>query len=141
MVETQVDESSQVDGGHSESKLGLVGFDSSVADPPMVFTYEPGYGSFHHGPVLSVIIGELSCRPCSAGLDQFRVVGRDVEHPTVLGSSASGTERTSPAAFPERGRPFGSDDDHMSLGAGDGARPMVNYEVVSGEPSIDGRSA
>jgi hypothetical protein len=70
VVESQVDEPSQVDGGHSEGELCLVGFDPSKADPPVVFAHDPGDGSFHHGSVLSVVGGGFSCRPCFAGFDR-----------------------------------------------------------------------
>ena len=41
VVEAEVDESSEVDGGESEAELCVVGLDSSISEPSVVFAYEP----------------------------------------------------------------------------------------------------
>jgi len=59
----------------------LVGFDASVAKPPVTGSDQPGDGPFHHGPPLAVVVGEFALDPCPAGGYQLVVVFGDVEDP------------------------------------------------------------
>ena len=84
MVEAEVDEPSQVDGGDPQRQSGAVRFDTSVADSTVSVGDDPGYGTFDHGPVLAVVGNDGVVGPGLPGGDEFVVVVRDGEAPTGL---------------------------------------------------------
>ena len=59
VVEAEVDEPAEVDGGHPHRKPELVPGHSAVADPSPAVGHEPGDRSLHHGSVPTVRDGEL----------------------------------------------------------------------------------
>ncbi len=89
VVEAEVDEAAEVDGGNAGGEAVLVAFDASVADAPVAFGDEPGDGSFDHGPVLAVVADEVTVSPGPAGGDEFGVVGVDTQGAPIDGCGAS----------------------------------------------------
>ena len=68
VVEAEVDESTQVDGGDPDVETGLVAGEAVVADSAVAVGDEPGDGAFDHGPPDSHKI--------AIGLDQYICQGR-----------------------------------------------------------------
>ena len=58
--DAEVDESSEVDRGDAGGECELVAFDAAVADTSVSAGDEPRDGSFDHGPVLAVVVGDVA---------------------------------------------------------------------------------
>ena len=72
VVESEVDESSQVDGSDPGSEGGVVAGDAAVADSAVTVGDEPGDGAFDHGSPAAVVSGEVSVSPGSPDQDATR---------------------------------------------------------------------
>ena len=75
MLESEVDQSSEVDGGDAQRKTQLVPLDAAEADPSVPVGHEPGDRPFDHRSPLSVVRDEVPFTPGPSGLDEFRIVG------------------------------------------------------------------
>jgi hypothetical protein len=76
VVETEVDESLEVDGGCSVGEPDAVPGEAAVGDAA-AGSDEPGEAAFDHRSELSVVVGVLAVAPGSAGFDEIGVVWRD----------------------------------------------------------------
>lgn len=70
---------------------------------------DPRDGAFDHGSMLAVVGDQGVVGPGSAGGDEFVVVPRDLESPTVLRCGASVMQGTVAAACPESDAAFRSE--------------------------------
>ncbi len=89
VVEAEVDEPAEVDGGDAQGELRPVGFDALVTDPAVPVGNDPREGAFDHGPILAVVVDEHATVPCSSRGDEFVVVVGDSEAASVLCCGAS----------------------------------------------------
>lgn len=89
VVEAEVDEPSEVDGGDTGGEAVVVAGHAPVADAAMTAGDEPGDGTFDHGPPLAVVRSEVAVAPGSAGFDELVVVFIDAQNPSVLGGCAA----------------------------------------------------
>ena len=71
MVEPEVDQSSEVDGGDAEGETELVPFHAAVPDPAVIVGHQPCDGPLDHRSQSAVLLGEVPFTPSPAGLDQF----------------------------------------------------------------------
>src|ERR1700677_4571851 len=62
VVQTEVDQPPEVDGGDAQRETELVSLHTSESDSPMVVSHQPCDRSFHHRTPSSVVSGE-SARP------------------------------------------------------------------------------
>ena len=83
-METEVEESSEVDCGGSDAEGLAVAFDAAVADSAVAVGDEPGNGSFDHGPVVAVVGESLTLAPSGAGGGEESVVFADEHRPAGL---------------------------------------------------------
>jgi hypothetical protein len=77
VVEAEVEESPEVDGGDAGGQADAVAFDASVADSPVVVGDEPGDGAFDHGPVLAVVLDTGPAAHAGSGGGEELVVVAD----------------------------------------------------------------
>src|SRR5438105_6802968 len=68
------------------------------------------------------------------------LVGADGHRRAVLGRAAALPQWPAGARLDEAHRPFGAHRPGMPAGAGDGAGVLIDAEIVTGEPALDGRA-
>ena len=147
VVESEVDQSPEIDGGNAQRETELVSLHPSKSDPAMIVSHQPGNRSFHHRSPSSVVLGEVTFLPRTTGFDQFFVVRMETERATAFGSGAPIPEGASVATNSEHGSAALRDENCVTGGTGDGARFLVHYEVLPFEatghcglrrPGLDG---
>ncbi len=104
MVESEVEEASQVDGRGSDGEGLAVAFNASVADSAVAVGDEPRNGSFDHRSVLPVVVDAVTATPLGSRCGEVLVVFADFERLAVDGGGASCADRAAVAAWPEAGR-------------------------------------
>ena len=72
--ESEVDESSQVDGRDAQRESELILLDATESHPPVVVGDEPRDGTFDHRSELAVVVFEVALAPGPAGFYEFGVV-------------------------------------------------------------------
>src|SRR5271163_854235 len=92
VVQTEVDQPSEVDGGDAQRETELVSLHTSESDSPMVVGHQPCDRSFHHRTPSSVVLGEVALPPCATRLDQLCVVRVQVKGPAGLRGGAAFSE-------------------------------------------------
>lgn len=137
MAETEVDQAAQVDGGDAVGETELVAFDAAVAHPTVTVGDEPRDRAFDHGPVLPVVVDEITLAPRPPRFHEFGVVGTHLQGAPGLVAGASLAVRTAPADRAESDGPGRGDGPGVARGAGGRAGPVVDREVVAVEPAGD----
>ena len=79
VIEPEVHEPPEVDGGHSHRQAELVAGHAPVPNPSPPVGHEPGDRSFHHGPMSTVRNGELLGLAVAPRRCQQVVVGVEVD--------------------------------------------------------------
>ena len=69
VLDSEVDQPPEVDGGDPQRQSELVSRHSSEPDPPMIVGHQPGDGSFHHRSPAAVVLSEVTLSPCSTGFE------------------------------------------------------------------------
>src|SRR4051812_44749189 len=100
VVESEVDESAQVDGRDPDAETVVVALHTAVADSPVAFGDEPGDGAFDHGPPLSVVVDEVTVGPRSTGGDEFGVMVAEGQCSSFGSGRATRPEWAASAADP-----------------------------------------
>jgi hypothetical protein len=131
-VESEVEESAEVDGGGSDRQGDPVAVDASAA--AVAVGDEPGNGSFDHRPLLSVVVneGDVVVPACLVGCEVLAVFA-DGEGLAFGRCGAAGSEGAGVASFPEACGARRGDVGSDVVGAGDGAGGVVDAEVVPTE--------
>src|SRR5262245_58548860 len=75
--EAEVEQSLEVGGGCAVGEPDAVAGEAAVGDAS-AGSHEPGEGAFDHWSKASIVVGEVAVAPCSAGFDEFGVVGLEV---------------------------------------------------------------
>src|SRR4051795_10335521 len=91
VAEAEGEEPSEVDGGGTVGQPQPVAGETAVGDAS-AGAHEPGEAAFDHGPPASVVVGEVAVAPGPAGIDEFGVVGMDMQGPAVTGGGAACSE-------------------------------------------------
>src|SRR5919202_5557206 len=112
VVESEVDQPAEVEGGHPGVQPPVVGGHAAVAQfaAAAFRADQPGDGAFDHGPVLAVGLAQVvPVGPVAAGLAQQRVVLVQVEGPTVGAVGAALPQRAAAAGHAEGDPAAGGD--------------------------------
>ena len=133
MVQAEVDEPAQVDGGGSQAQPEAVAFHAAVADSAVSVGHDPGERAFHHGAVVAVGVDTDAVAPVGSGSDEEFVVWGEVERLPGSAGGASAPQRALAASGPECGVTLGTDRHRLALRAGHRASLMVDGEVVTVE--------
>src|SRR5271157_3517355 len=67
VVQSEVDQPSEVDGGDAQGEAELVSLHTSESDSPMVVGHQPCDRSFDHRTPSSVVLCEVALSPCPSG--------------------------------------------------------------------------
>src|SRR5579864_1537908 len=132
-VQTEVDQSPQVERAEPSGESELVALDASVTNSSVATGDEPGDGALHHRSVLAVVVHDERIAPGLTGVDQLVVVLGDPEVLPLRRRRAALSQRAATAVKVEAGVALGADGHGVAGGTGGGAVVVVDDEVVSVE--------
>lgn len=77
MHQIEIDQPTQVEGGHAMREPLLIALDAAEADPPVAVGDEPGNGALDHGAPSAVLLEPDPFSPLTTGGHKLVVMGMD----------------------------------------------------------------
>ena len=139
MLESEVDQPSEFDGGVPQSETQLVPLHPRNLTRRWLSATNQRDRSFHHRSPSSVTLGEVAFFPRLTGFDQLFVVTMETENAPVFGGGAPFPKWASLARTPKTAARPSGDRDRVARRTRGGPCSFVHDEVISRQSVGDGR--